>query len=326
MDKDLAELLERFGTLIVFLNALLHEIGVPAPLTPTVLLAGAAMSDALPQTAQLALAIVAGTVLGNSVWFALGRKYGSRVLGWLCRLSLSPESCITKTGSAFGRWGGALLVVGRFVPGVSLVAPPIAGALGMGWPRFLVLSAMGAALWALPLIVLGYVLKDAVLGVLRMLEEAGMTVVLLAAATLAIYVAWRYVRRRRARRMDGIPRIAPEALLAALDAERPPVVIDVRATSADQVGGPIIPTALFHTLDGLRRMPVEALLDRSVVLYCACPREASAAMGALILQGRGHVRVHALQGGLDAWIARGHPVVESAAVRAREPASMATSR
>ena len=300
------DLLERFGALIVFLNTLIHEAGLPAPLTPTVLVAGAAMSDVVKQTAQLTAAIVVGSVLGNAIWFALGRKYGSRVLARLCKLSLSPQSCVTKTGAAFGRWGSALLIVGRFVPGISLVAPPIAGALGMTWRRFLWLSALGAALWALPMILLGYFLREVLVSMLRALQGAGVEATLLVIAVLGIYLGWRYVRRQQAMRMKGVARIDPAALNAELANATAPIVIDVRADDPHRIGAPRIPGARFHSLKALRNLPLEQLAGRPVVLYCACPEEASAAMGALILQGREYLDARALKGGIEAWIAAGY--------------------
>ena len=298
-------LIDQFGAWIVFINTLVHEAGVPAPLTPTVLVAAAAMSDAVKQTLELTAAIVVGSVLGNAIWFALGRKYGSRVLTRLCKLSLSPHSCVTKTGAAFGRWGSSLLIIGRFIPGVSLVAPPIAGALGMSWGRFLCFSALGAALWAVPIILLGYLLKEAVASALLVLQDSRVGLALVVAAAVALYLAWRYVRRQQAMRIKGVPRVAPAALYGELLLPDAPIVIDVRSDDAARVPGPHIAGARFHSLHSLHTLPLEQLAGRGVVLYCACPEEASAAMGALVLQGRGHLDARALQGGIEAWVAGG---------------------
>ncbi|HET7362635.1 MAG TPA: VTT domain-containing protein [Burkholderiales bacterium] len=298
-------LLDQFGALIVFVNTFIHEAGLPAPLTPTVLVAAAAMSDVTKQTAQLTAAIVVGSVLGNAIWFALGRKYGSRVLTRLCKLSLSPHSCVTKTGAAFGRWGGALLIIGRFLPGVSLVAPPIAGALGMTWRRFLWVSALGAALWALPIILLGYLLKEVLASMLSALQDSRVSLTLAVIGILAVYLAWRYIRRQQAMRIKGVPRIDPVALNAELSSASAPIVIDVRSDDAAAVPGPHVPGARFHSLNTLHNLPLEQLAGRPVVLYCACPEEASAAMGALVLQGRGHLDARAMQGGIDAWVDAG---------------------
>src|SRR5712692_7433820 len=152
------DLFERFGVMIVFINALLHELAVPIPLTPTVLVAGAANSEAIALVALVA-AVVAGSVIGNAIWFAAGRRFGTAVLGRLCRFSLSPDTCVARSADGFGRWGAAFFIIGRFLPGVSLVAPPVAGALGMRWPKFLALTALGSALWAIVIILIGAALQ-----------------------------------------------------------------------------------------------------------------------------------------------------------------------
>jgi len=298
-------LLDQFGALIVFINTLIHEAGLPAPLTPTVLVAAAAMSDVARQTAELTAAIVVGSVMGNAIWFALGRKYGSRVLTRLCKLSLSPHSCVTKTGAAFGRWGSALLIIGRFVPGVSLVAPPIAGALGMTWPRFLWFSALGAAMWALPIILLGYALKEVLASLLEVLQDSRLDATLVIIGIVGVYLVWRYIRRQQAMRIKGVPRVEVAALNAELSTATAPIVIDVRSDDGTAVLGPHIPGARFHSLNTLHTLPLEQFGGRPVVLYCACPEEASAAMGALVLQGRGHLDARALQGGIEAWVDAG---------------------
>ncbi len=146
---------QRYALWLVALNTLLHEIGVPVPLTPTVLVAGAGATGGVDPFAVIAV-VVAATVAGNSVWFVAGRRYGSGVLKLLCRLSLSPDACVVRTEDTFRRWGWSSLVVGRFIPGVSLVAPPLAGALGMSWGRFIALSAAGAAIWALVVVGVGH--------------------------------------------------------------------------------------------------------------------------------------------------------------------------
>jgi membrane protein DedA with SNARE-associated domain len=138
----LLQLFGRLGIVIVFFHTLLHEIGLPIPLTPTVLLAGAALSE-FTGLSLLIFAVVAGTLIGNAIWFAAGRRFGAGMLRKLSKFSLLPSACVGKTARAFDRWGEAAFIVGRFIPGVSLVTPPLAGAMGMSWGRFLS-STIGA--------------------------------------------------------------------------------------------------------------------------------------------------------------------------------------
>jgi membrane protein DedA with SNARE-associated domain len=120
--------------LAVAVNALIHELGIPVPLMPTALFAGAQAADGHANAITLVVIITAGALIGNSVWFAAGRWYGGRVLTTLCKVSMSPDTCVGRTEDAFTKWGRWSLVFGHFIPGVSLVGPPLAGALGMGWP------------------------------------------------------------------------------------------------------------------------------------------------------------------------------------------------
>jgi membrane protein DedA with SNARE-associated domain/rhodanese-related sulfurtransferase len=305
----ITELFERFGVAIVFVNTLLHEIGVPIPLTPTVLVAGAAATEFLA-FALLVAAVVAGTLIGNSLWFAAGRRFGPSVLKGFCRFSLSADTCVGRTGQAFEQWGASVFLVGRFIPGISLVAPPIAGALGMRWSKFLWLSALGSLVWATVIVVVGVALQETVMALARAITEvpAGTWAALLGLA--AIYVLWRYLARHRARRSLQVSRLSVAQLHQFLKLPDPPVVVDVRGSTMQQVEARRIPHALALTLKELEIDRPEDFSGRTVVLYCACPDEASAAAGARILRKRGHADAHALRGGLDAWIAAGYEIEE----------------
>ena len=178
-------------------NTLLHEVGVPLPMTPTVLVAGAnAVSGTFdPFLAILAIVVVvAATLIGNSLWFAAGRRYGMGGLKQLGRFSGSSDAFISRAENAVGRWGGSSLVVGRFVPGVSLLAPPLAGALGMRWSKFLMLTTAGASLYGLVVVTAGMLLHQQIKSALTQLESFGWYALAAAlAAVVILYVAaqWR---------------------------------------------------------------------------------------------------------------------------------------
>ena len=183
------------------LNTVLHELGLPVPLVPVALVAGARATAGMLDPLTQIFTILIGTVLGNSVWFAAGRRKGFEALKLICRVSLSPDACVTRTENAWGRWGWSSLVVGRFLPGVSLVAPPLAGALGMSWKRFLVLTSAGAALYGLALVGAGILLRTQIEWVMQALEGLGWHALGALLAVVAMYAGWRIWRRcREARR------------------------------------------------------------------------------------------------------------------------------
>src|SRR5262249_22388104 len=130
-------------------NVLLHELGVPVPMMPAVLLAGAQAASGSADPLG-SIAAVAGTILiGNSVWFGAGRRYGVGMLNAVSRLPLLSERAVSRAEHAFRKWGGMSLIVGRFVPGLGLMAPSLAGTLRMTWVRFLTLTSIGATAYAL---------------------------------------------------------------------------------------------------------------------------------------------------------------------------------
>lgn len=188
----------------LIVNVLLHELGVPVPMLPIALVAGARAASGAIGPLLPVLAILATTLIGNSVWFAAGRRNGAGALTLLCRVSLSPDACIARTEGAFGRWGGLSLVMGRFLPGVSLIAPPLAGALGMRWSRFLLLTGAGAVLYGLVLVGAGMLFRAQIESVMRELAGFGWYAIAALFAAIATYVAWLGWRRRRVLRVPHV--------------------------------------------------------------------------------------------------------------------------
>ena len=210
---------------LVAINTLLHEIGVPFPLTPTVLWAGAgAMSGGAHPLAVVAIVVVA-TLLGNSLWFAAGRRYGSTTLRFLCRLSLSADSCVTRTEQSFGRWGGSSIVVGRFIPGASLLATPLAGALGMSWSRFIALSTVGTGLWALTVVGAGMLLHQELDAAIRVLDAFTQEAIATIVALVAMCIVWIWWKRTRTADKRELRRIAVDEVYAPTDQSEAPVLM-----------------------------------------------------------------------------------------------------
>ena len=291
---------------VLWLNTLLHELGVPVPMTPTALVAGARAVTGTLSPLLLIVMIIAGMVIGNAAWFAAGRRYGSAVLKLLCRVSISPDTCVARTEGTFGRWGWSALVIGRFLPGVTLVAPPLAGALGMKWSTFLALTVAGSALFGLVVVGAGMLLYEQIDFVLQQLVIFGWEAVGILTVLLALYIGWRWWRRRIALAI-GVPRIDVQELRALIDAGEPVELIDVRGRNANQLDQRQIPGALVMHLDEIEAGRFVAARDRQIIVYCSCPNEASAAKAVQLLHKHGYLRARPLRGGLDAWMASERP-------------------
>lgn len=306
--QDLVDLLAKYGLLLVFVNVLVEQVGLPIPAVPTLIIAGAlATTGQLSAPAVFGVAFVA-SFIGDGLWFVGGRIYGRRVMSLLCRISLSPDSCVRQSESHFERWGKAVLVVAKFIPGLSTVTPPLAGAMRMGWPSFVVLNGLGILLWAGAAIGAGMLFHDELGRLIARLEGYGAAAVELVAMLLAAYVAFKWWERRRFYRALRLARISVEELRRLIEGGKQPIVVDVRSPVARKTDGRLIPGALVMDVAAsdarLRQLPT----DRDIVFYCSCPNEASAAQVAKKLIELGYTRVRPLQGGLEAWLAAGNQV------------------
>ena len=324
----ITDVIDHYGAILVAANTFLHEVGVPLPLLPILLVAGARTTASDLNPVLLLLAVVAGMVLGNAVWYAAGRRHGLRVLKLLCRLAITPDSCVGRTESTFQRWGAWSLSVGKFIPGVSLVASPLAGATGMPWGRFLVFNAIGGFLYALAGLGAGIIFHDGVAAVLGALSDLGPQALMVLAAALLLYLGYKAWQRYRVRRSLAVARISVTELADLLRDERDPFIVDLRGPASREVDGRRIPGAQAIGLEEIEEAIDRFPRDRDIVFYCACPNEASAAHATKLLMKRGFARVRPLAGGLDAWVDAGHPVEctglgESCAERHKRPAPIA---
>ncbi|HET7262970.1 MAG TPA: VTT domain-containing protein [Casimicrobiaceae bacterium] len=314
MDASSSALLH-YGAPLVALNVFLQQAGLPIPAVPTMVVAGAlAMSGHFDLGLAFAAA-VAASLVADLGWFWAGRRYGYRVLRLLCRISLSPDTCVRQTEGIFERWGFFSVLVSKFIPGFSTVAPPIAGALHMKTGAFVVASLGSAALWAGIAMAVGALFTrqvDALLGWMAANIALG-TLVL--ALLVALYVVVKALERWRMTRFVVAAMISVDELRDALAGASPPLVIDV-GTRLAQAARSRIPGALPLDLDAIARR-ADFPRDRDIVVYCACPNEASARRAAAILLRRGLRRARPLAGGIDAWVARGYPVEAGAPVEVR---------
>ena len=227
------------------------------------------------------------------------------MLRLLCRLSLSPDSCVRQTETTFERRGAAALVIAKFVPGLSTVAPPVAGALGLSLPMFLLFDGIGAALYFGGGLLLGLVFHTQVDWALNQLSYLGMGALLVIGTLLALYIAYRWWDRMRFVKSFRTARIAVAELSAMMERGDDPLVLDVRSRAHRQLDARRIPGARAVDLDDLEATLEEVPRDREVIVYCACPNEVTAVKVALALRDRGFLRVRPLAGGVEAWVEAG---------------------
>jgi membrane protein DedA with SNARE-associated domain/rhodanese-related sulfurtransferase len=308
LTQELTLAIAHFGLMIVFVNVLVDQIGVPVPAVPTLIVAGAVAADGKLPLAALFAWSVAGCLLADCGWYLIGQKYGIRVLKTLCKISLEPDSCVSQTQVRFERWGINSLLIAKFVPGLAIIAPPMAGALRIGWLRFAALSTCGAALWVSTWLMAGVLFRSQIARLLQHLNAIGGIAAAGAGVLLAGYIAFKWWERKRFYRMLRMARISVADLYALIEGGASPLIIDVRSATARELEPRWIPGALHVPLPEVAQRLKELPRDRDIILYCTCPSEASAARVAKILMNHGFTRVRPLYGGLDAWVAAGYAV------------------
>jgi membrane protein DedA with SNARE-associated domain len=266
--QALVDTLIAHGYLVLFAWVFAAQAGIPLPAIP-ILLAGGALAGTgqLNLPASIGLVVVA-SLLADSLWFVLGRRRGNRVLGLLCKLSLEPESCVRNTRERFARSRLFTVVLGKFVPGLSTMAPPLAGMFGMTWPRFLLLDGLGALLWTIAFALPGYLLADRLEKLAAHAASFGTWLFAAVAITAGLLIVLKIVRRHAFLRGLRIARVDAEELQAMLRSPQPPFVVDLRHR-LDVIADPqAIPGAVHMLAEELEQRHEQVPRDRDVVLYC----------------------------------------------------------
>jgi len=301
----LHDLVAKYGPEMVFLNVLGAALGLPIPATPTLIVIGASVAMApanmWPHLCLILALSVCASLLGDSFWFNAGRRYGNKTLYTLCKLSLSRDTCMKQTERFFGRWGLRVLFAAKFIPGLSLVSVPLAGAMGVKLSSFIKYDSAGAALWAVCGLGVGVIFAYQLDFLFAELNLYGRDTIGIIVVALAGYVAYRWWRRHAIAKTLETARVTVDQLDTLMQAGLAPVIYDIRSAEKRQIDPYVIPGSQFadeRQLDG-----IVASLDplQKVVIYCSCPNEVSAAWMAKRLRQLGIVDATPLQGGLEAW-------------------------
>lgn len=309
------EMIARYGTLAVFLNVLGSSLGLPLPAIPTLITVGAGIalvthvaSSTLLHFSTILGAAMIGGLLGDLVWFQGGKRYGKRTLHTVCKLSQSREACVRTTEQFFGRWGVRVLVVARFVPGLSLVAVPLCGAMAVRLRSFVLYDCAGIALWASIGLAIGTLFASQIDVIFALVARLGWRALIVIGIAPVLYALYRYCRRQMLANALGKARISAGELHALLANNPRPVVIDIRSTERRMLDPFVIPGAVIADERKPRQIMERYGTNRTLVIYCACPREVSAVSMARQLRLSGVKLALPLTGGIDAWRVAGFDI------------------
>jgi membrane protein DedA with SNARE-associated domain/rhodanese-related sulfurtransferase len=311
--NEMLDFLTRHGPVVLFVAVFIEQIGVPVPAAPWILAAGALAGAGKLNGAAALAAGVLGSLVADLIWFRLGRHYGTRVLKLICRLSLEQNSCVRRTQDAFARYGMRAVIAAKFIPGLSTLAPPMAGSSGVRALRFFWFDAVASLLYVGGFIYLGVLFSKQLGRLLDTLASLGNGALVLIIALIALYITYKYFQRHRILAEVRTGRMTVDELHQKIQDGESIMILDLRPNSELETEPLLIPGALRMTLDELQSRNEEFPRDHDIVLYCSCPDEETSARAALLLRRNGVVRVHPLLGGFDAWRARNYPTQTSGA-------------
>lgn len=298
--NETAQFVIRHGYAVLFFWILAEQGAFPVPSVPVLLVCGALAKSGDLRVAPIVLLGVLACLIADCAWFKIGRSRGARVLGFLCRMALEPDSCVRRTENGFVRYGLRFLLIAKFIPGMNTLAAPLAGSSRVRWTRFLLFDCLGAAIYISSWATVGYLFSGELDAIGDVVGRAGFRLFLSIVAILCAWIAWKYLQRKRFLKKLSIAKIQPGELRRMMDAGENVLVLDVRgALSAEEA---VIPGAVRIPLNELAARYGEIPRDRDIVLYCSCPNEASSAHAALLLKKHGITRVRPLVGGMEAWM------------------------
>jgi membrane protein DedA with SNARE-associated domain/rhodanese-related sulfurtransferase len=300
------EFLSAYGYAALFACVLAEQLGAPLPAGPFLLAAGALAGPGKFNLPAAWLLAIAASLIGDTVWYFLGKVRGIMVLRLLCKISLEPDACVRQTNAAYSKHGARWLLFAKFIPGVSTVAPPMAGINRVSLWKFIALDGAGAGLWAGAFLLTGSCFAGQIDTIAAHMDRFGVWMGFSLAAVCLAYVLFRLIEVSRVRRALRAARIAPLELKRKMESGAAIASVDLRNDFEWRQGR--IPGSLALTGKDLDTFAAQ-VPDAELILYCSCPNEISSAAAATIrLRRRGIKSIRPLEGGFPLWTQMGFPV------------------
>jgi membrane protein DedA with SNARE-associated domain len=267
---ELITQITRHGYLLVIAIVFAESIGLPVPAALALVVAGAALGGHLLRAEILLPLALVAMLAGDTLLFLAGRYSGWALLGFLCKVSANPETCILRSAESFYKRGKTTLVIAKFIPGLNTMGPPLAGSMKMQFDQFLRFDAMGAALYIGAYSLLGFVGRDFLKAIGSTFQTAGHAVEEVLLVGVVVYICYRFWMMQKNRVYRVVPRVQVEELIRRLSSEATEevLVVDVRShgyydAEAARIKGSIRiePNNLE---DELKRLPK----NKDIYLYC----------------------------------------------------------
>jgi len=267
---DLLSIMARQGYALTFGLLFAEALGLPFPAAIALVAAGAAVASHTLYGPSVFIAAMLALLIGDTAQFWLGRYAGWALLGFLCRVSMNPETCILRSAESFYKRGKTTLVVAKFIPGINTMAAPLAGSMKMRFGQFLRLDLAGAFLYTMTYLLVGYVSRDFLAATLKGFHAAGRVMEILLIGALLAYAIYRGAIFHRFRKYRIMPRIQVQELaarVAAGDSCRVQIV-DVRSHGYYDAGAERIAGSIRIEPNNLEEEVKHLSKDKDIYLYC----------------------------------------------------------
>jgi membrane protein DedA with SNARE-associated domain len=267
---DLVSLMARHGYGLTFGLLLAESLGFPFPAAIALVAAGAAVGAHALWAPYILTAAIAALMLGDAIQFWLGRYMGWALLGFLCRVSINPETCILRSAESFYKRGKITLVIAKFIPGVNTMAAPLAGSMKMRFWQFLRLELSGALLYSITYLLVGYLSRDVLAAVLRGFHSASRAMEAVVIVALIAYAVYRIVQYEKNKPYQVVPRIQVEELARRLasDGAAQVLIVDVRSHGYYDAGAARIKNSIRIEPNNLEEEIKNLPKDKDIYLYC----------------------------------------------------------
>jgi membrane protein DedA with SNARE-associated domain len=264
--SDTIQFVARHRYLLVFLWLLGEQTALPIPSVPLLLISGALARTGELRLSLLILCALSACLIADNIWFQLGRRYSSKAVHLICKVSLEPDSCVRRTENSFAGYGLRVLLFSKFIPGLNVIAPPLAGGSGVHLRRFLLFESVGALIWVTTYIAIGYLFMDQMALALGYATRMGSQLVVVTIGLVLAWIAWKFFQRRRFVKSINVDRISAVELQSMLSAGMDVTIVDVRSTLMQD--GDSIPGTIRIPAEDLPARHVEIPRDRQIVLFC----------------------------------------------------------
>jgi membrane protein DedA with SNARE-associated domain len=263
-------LMAHHGYALTFGLLLAESLGFPFPAAIALVAAGATVSAHALWGPYVLLAAITALTLGDAVQFWLGRYMGWALLGFLCRVSINPETCILRSAESFYKRGKITIVIAKFIPGINTMAAPLAGSMKMRFLQFLRLEFSGALLYSLTYLLVGYLFRDFLAAILRGFHAASKAMEIVVIAALVVYAIYRIVKYEKNKPYQIVPRVQVEELARRLasDQANHVLIVDVRSHGYYDAGAARIKNSIRIEPNNLEEEIKNLPKDKDIYLYC----------------------------------------------------------